>query len=550
VTAEELDRARTRVLKDIDLTLNQSELVGLQLSEYIAKGDWRLFFLHRDQIKQVKIDDVRRVAGAYLKASNRTVGIFLPTGKPERAEIPQAQGADAMLRDYKGEAAVAAGEAFDPSPANIESRTTRSTLPGGLKLALLPKKTRGGTVVAAMTLRYGDEKALMNRETAAELAGGMLLRGTANHTRQQIKDEFDKHKARVSINGGATQATLSVETTRENLPAVLRLAAECLRESTFPDAEFETLRQETLADIETNKSQPQQIAVTAFRRHVSPFPKGDVRYTSTPDEAIADLKAATLPDVKKFYADFYGASAGEVTVVGDFDAKEIGGLAQQLFGGWKSRSAFTRVPNIYKDVPAAHTDFETPDKANAFFFAGVNIAVRDDDPEYAALTLGNYMLGGGFLNSRLAVRIRQKEGLSYGVGSQVQASSLDKSGTFTSFAIYAPQNAAKLEAAYREEIARVLKDGFEAKEIEEAKSGWLQGRQVARSQDAPLARMIGNSLYVNRTLAFDADFEKRVQALTAADIVTALRKHIDPAKISIFKAGDFAKAAAAPPAGK
>jgi zinc protease len=180
----------------------------------------------------------------------------------------------------------------------------------------------------------------------------------------------------------------------------------------------------------------------------------------------------------------------------------------------------------------------------------MNLNVRDDDPDYPALVLGNYMLGGGFLNSRLASRIRQKEGLSYGVGSQFQASALDKSGSFTAFAIYAPENAAKLEAAFREEIARVLKDGFEAKELEEARSGWLQSRQVSRAQDAALARLLAQDLFLSRTLAWDVDLEKKVQALMPAEIAAALRRHISPEKITVIKAGDFAKAGAPAPRSK
>jgi zinc protease len=542
---EEVERARAKIVKNIELTMNSADRVGLQMSEWIGAGDWRLFFLNRDRIRKVTPEDVERAAAAYLKASNRTVGEFIPTAKPERAEIPAAPDVAALLKDYKGDAAIAAGEAFDPSPASIESRTARSALPGGLKLALLPKKTRGATVVAAMTVRYGDEKSLANRSTVAQLTGGVLTRGTARHTRQQIKDEFDRLRARVSISGGPSQAVLTVETTRENLPAVLSLAAECLREPIFPASEFETLKQETLAEIEQGKSEPQQIASTAFRRHLNPYPKGDVRYVSTPEEDLAEVKAATLEDVRKFYADFYGASVGELAIVGDIDAKEAGRLAQDLFGNWKSPRSYTRVPNVYHDVLPAHDSFEAPDKANAFFIAGMNLNVRDDDPDYPALVLGNYMVGGGFLNSRLASRIRQKEGLSYGVGSQFQASALDRSGSFVAFAIYAPENAARLEAAFKEEIARALKDGFEARELEEARSGWLQSRQVSRAQDAALARLLAQDLYLTRTLAWDADLEKKVQALTPADVVSALRRRIDPAKITIVKAGDFAKAGAA-----
>jgi len=543
-TKEEVERARAQLLKEYDLILNNSDRVGLYLSEFIAAGDWRLFFLHRDRIRKMTPEDVARVAANYFKPSNRTLGLFIPTPKPDRAEIPPTPDVVAMLRDYKGDATVAAGEAFDPSPANIESRTARTDV-GGLKLALLPKKTRGGSVVAQMTLRYGDEQSLMNRSTAASLAGAMLMRGTTKHTRQQIQDELDRLKARVRVFGGATQTNVLIETTRENLPAVMHLVAEVLRAPAFAANEFDLLKQEQLAGIEQSRSEPQQIAFTQFNRTLSPYPKGDVRYVSTPDEDVAELNATTLDQIKQFYQDFYGASSGTFTVVGDFDKDEITKLATDLFGSWKSPKPFTRVPNLYKEVAAVNQSFPAPDKANAVFVAGFNLKLRDDNPDYPALVLGNYMLGGGFLNSRLAARIRQKEGLSYGVGSGINVSSLDESGRFQAFAIYAPQNVEKLEAAFKEEIARMLKDGFTAEEVEAAKSGYLQSRQVSRAQDFELAARMNNYLFLGRTLQWDADLEAKIKALTPEQINAAMRRHIDPAKITIIKSGDFAKATAA-----
>lgn len=537
-TAEEVDRARTSLLKNIDLTLNSADRVGLEMSEWIAIGDWRLLFINRDRLRKVTPADVQRVAAAYLKASNRTVALFVPSEKPDRSEIPPAPDVAAIVKDYKGEAAVSEGEAFDPSPANVESRTTRIDI-GGLKLALVPKKTRGKTVVATMTLRFGDEKSLMNRQTAGSLAGDMLMRGTSKHTRQQIQDEFDKLKARASVGGSPTSAFVSIETIRENLPAVLKLAAEILREPSFPATEFEQLKQEELAAIESQRSEPQAAAFVVFSRHMNPYPKGDVRYVSTPDEDIAEVKAATLEDVKKFYSDFYGASAGELAVVGDFDAKEIEKLVADSFAGWKNPHPYSRLVSIYREISPINQQIETPDKANAFFVGGARLNLRDDDTDYPALVLGNYMLGGGFLNSRLAVRIRQKEGLSYGVGSSLNASSLDKNGQFTASAIYAPQNAAKLEAAIKEEIARVLKDGFTAEEVEAAKKGYLQSRQLSRAQDAELARRLASFRFLNRTLTWDAEFEKKVATLTPDEIAGAMRRHIDLSKLTIVKAGDF-----------
>jgi len=546
ITKEEVERARAQILKQIELNLNSSDSVGIELSEWIGMGDWRLLFINRDRLRKITPEEVQRVASTYLKSSNRTLGLFIPTQKPDRAAIPPKPDIVAMVKDYKGDAAAAAGEAFDPSPANIESRTIRPTTPGGLKLALVPKKTRGNTVVANLALHFGDERSLMNRKEAAELAAQMLMRGTAKHTRQQIQDELDKLKARVGVFGSATGATVTIETVRDNLPAVMKLVAEILREPSFPATEFEQLKQEQLAGIEQQISEPTAIAFVAFQRHVRPFPKGHVNYTSALDESVAELKAVTLDEVKKFYADFYGATSGEFVVVGDFDDKELTRLAGELFQNWTSKQPYDRVPEVYKDVAAVNQSLETPDKANAFFVAGENLNVRDDDPDYAALVLGNYMIGGGFLNSRLAVRIRQKEGLSYGVGSQLQAASLDKSGIFVAFAIYAPQNVVKLEAAFKEEMARVLKDGFTAEEVEAAKKGFLQSRQVSRAQDAELARRLTQYRYLNRTLAWDSDLEKKVVALTPEQITSAMRRYIDPSKMTIIKAGDFAKSAGKP----
>lgn len=545
-TAEEVERARTALLKDIDLTLNSVERVGLGLSEWMAMGDWRLFFIQRDRIKDVTPADVQRVATGYLKSSNRTVGLFIPADKPERAEIPSTPDVAALVKDYKGAAAVAEGEAFDPSPENIEKRTRRIELPRGLQLALLPKKTRGETVVASLIFHFGDEESLMNRARAAQLAGQMLMRGTARRTRQQINDEFDRLKARVFVSGGATAATVSIETVRQNFPDVLRLVQEILKEPSFPAQELEQLKQAQLASVEDQRSQPQAIAFLTFNRHVNPYPRGDVRYTATPDEQIEEIKATTLEDAKKFYSDFYGASNAELGVVGDFDADEIAKLAGELFGDWKSPRPYARLVSSYREVTPVNQSFETPDKANAVFLAGQQLNLRDDDPDYPALVLGNYMLGGGFLNSRLAVRLRQKEGLSYGVGSSLSASAQDKVGLFMASAIYAPQNLSRVEAAMADEISRALKEGFTAEEVAAAKSGYLQGQQVNRAQDSFLASRLRSYLHLNRTLVWDAGLEARIQALTAEQIADAMRRRLDPSKLVIVKAGDFAKAAAAP----
>lgn len=547
---EDVERARVSILKSIDLTLKSSERVGLRLSESTADGDWRLFFIYRDRVKAVTAADVQRVASAYLKASNRTTGLFYPTEKPDRAEMPPLTDVPALVKDYKGGEALAVGEAFDPSVENIDKRTTHSALKGGLKLALLPKKTRGATVNVTLSLNMGSEQSLKGLATTRDLAGSMLMRGTLHHTRQQIEDAFDKLKTRASINGGS----VALETDRAGLAAALRLAAEVLREPAFPAGEFETLKQEELAAIEEARNQPDSLAETAYERHMNPFPPDDVRYVAAPEEKIERIKAAGLDAVKAFHKNFYGASSGQLALVGDFDPREMTALAEELFGGWVSSAPFKRIETPWQEIAPVQLSIEAPDKANASMLLGLTIALRDDDADYPAMVLANFMTGGGFLNSRLATRIRQKEGLSYGVDSYFWADSLDKMAIFEAQAIYNPENAGKLEKAFREELARVIESGFTADEVREAKAGWLQSRKVERSQDPRLSQRLARNEYLGRRMAWYGDLEDKVSALTPEQVQRAFVRHILPGKLTLVQAGDFAgakaKAAAPAPAAK
>jgi zinc protease len=542
-TKEDVDRIRTRLLTNIDLQLRNSESIGLTMSEWVSKGDWRLLFLHRDRLRAVTPDDVQRVAKAYLKTSNLTVAEFIPDANPDRATIPPRPDVAAMLKDYKGGEAIAAGEAFDPSPANIESRVRRVKLASGMKVSLLSKQTRGDIVSATIRLHFGTIDRLKGQEAVGALAMQTLMRGTQKKDRQQIQDEFNALKARVNVGGSVTTATVTIETVRANLPAVLRLAAEILREPAFPESEFESIRKLLLTSVDNAKSEPQVLAQIELNRTLRPHPKGDIRAATSPEEEIEEVQKVKLDDARKFYREFVGASNAELSVVGDFDAQEIERLAGELFGSWKSPGAFARVTDPYQKIAPVNRTIDTPDKQNAVFAAGLRLNVSTTDEDYPALVLANYMLGGGFLNSRLATRIRQKDGLSYGISSNLSAASTVKDGTFAVNAIAAPQNVGKVEAAVKEELDRAVSGGFTGEEVAAAKSGWLQSRSVGRSSDGPLAGTLATRDFDEQTLAWDADLEKKVAALTPPQIQDALRRHLTVPALSIVKAGDFRKVA-------
>ncbi|MCF8211890.1 MAG: insulinase family protein [Rhodoferax sp.] len=544
VTEAELRRAQTSALNAFDKALANPVSFGVGLSEAVAQGDWRLYFLRRDRIEKATLAEVQKFAENYLIESNRTYGQFVPIEKPVRAEIPASPDLSALLNNYQGKAAVAQGEAFDPSPTNIEQRTVRLNLPSGAKLAMLSKSNRGNTVNGTIHLRMGDEKSLFGKREVAQVVAQMLLRGTSKLSRQQIADRLDELKAKVTINtADGNTVSIGFETRRAQLPATLQLLRDILRSPSFPASEFEQFRNEWVTGVEEQRRQPDAIAQNELSRHDNPYKKGDVRYSSSFAEQIDAVKAIKLADLKSFHQQFYGASQAQFSVVGDFDPKATQESITSLFGDWKSKAKFARVSVPFRDTKGTSLSFETPDKANAFYIAGIDLPVKDDGPDVQALSLANRVLGGGGLKSRIIDRLRQKDGISYGAGSFLQVSPYEPNGTLGLYAIYAPQNLEKLKLGVAEEVARLLKDGVSEQELADAKSGILQGNLINRSQDGSLASALASQLFQGRTMQFVADNESKIKAATVPDVNAAIQKYLNPAKWVHVYAGDFAAAA-------
>ena len=299
------------------------------------------------------------------------------------------------------------------------------------------------------------------------------------------------------------------------------------------------MREEILAGIDQQKSDPQAIAFLRIDQLTRVYPKSDFRYTSTFDEMTAAVKKMTIEDLKKMYTDFYNSANATVAVVGEFDETKVLASLNSILDKWTSPEKYTRAADNYAKATAQNDKIITPDKKNATMSARLNLTLKDDNGEYPALILGNYMLGGGFLNSRLATRIRQKDGLSYGVGSWLRASALDQSGEFGSYAIYNPENSAKLISAYQEELAKMIKDGFTDAELKDAISGFIQSREKNRSDDGYLVNRLSDYLFLNRTMAFDDAFDKTVAQLNTTRVNDAMKKWIIPAEITIVQVGDF-----------
>ncbi len=547
LSAEEVAQAKQRIANGYENSFANVNAIAMSLTESVAAGDWRLYFLKRDRIAAVTVDDVNRVARTYFKANNRTLARFIPTEQAERVEIATAPSASDALKGYTGKAALAAGETFDPTPANIDARTETFTIGDKLRVSLLPKDTRGDTVIVNATFRFGDIESLKRSpDPAGSAAGAMLMRGTRTMTREQIAQRFETLKTSADVSGGLQNADIALNTKREQLADALALAADVLRNPSFPEAEFEQFRLQAITGLESARKEPGTIAGMAMSEYFDPWPEGHPFAYQSIDETLQRMRALKREDAIAFHRDFYGTTEGEIAIVGDFDPVAVKAQLRTLFGDWRSATPHAPVSTHYTDVAARAVRLETPDKANAVVMARSNLSLNDKDADYPALLVASNVLGGGSLSSRLGDRLRQKEGLSYNVGSSIAADSSregrDDAGVLTIQAIAAPENVTRLDAALREEVARFVRDGITEAELTASVNDLLTQRQQGRASDASVAGLLGRNLYMDRSMAWAADFDAKLKALTVNDVNAAIRKHIKPEALSVFAAGDFAKA--------
>ena len=537
VTAEELERARTKWLKNWEQTFNNPEAIGLVLSESVAQGDWRMFFLARDRVREAKLADVQRVATQRLIADNRTVATYVPTEKPQRAPAPQRFDVAQAMKEFKPAAAASKVEAFAATPANIDARTQRFEA-GGLRAAVVPKGTRGQAVRAVLTLRFGDAASLAGLGEVPDFTAALLDKGTATRSREQVQDRLDQLKTEMAFRSAPGRIDVTISSRREHLADAIALAGDLLRRPSFPADAFDEVRRQALTGIESQRKEPDALAENALARIGNPYPRGDVRHARTFDEMLQDVNAVTLEKVRDFHARFYGAARGEFAAAGDLDVAQVKAALQQAFGDWRAGAPYARVPQPFVAAAPQRQVIATPDKQNATLMAKLPLPLSDRDADYPALSMANYLLGLGG-NSRLWKRIREKEGLSYDVRSSVNWNPREAHSMWNASAIFAPQNGAKVEQAFREELARALRDGFTAQELAEGQRGLLNFRRLSRAQDGGIAATLAGNLDLERSYAYSAQIDEALGKLTLAQVNAALRKYIKPDDLAIVLAGDF-----------
>jgi zinc protease len=441
------------------------------------------------------------------------------------------------MQSFVPQAAAAAVEAFDATPANIDARTQRGSV-GGVKTALLAKPTRGAAVQAVLTLHFGDEQSLFGSGEAGDAVAQLLEKGSTTLTRQQVQDRLAALKTDFRFSAAPGQLSVRISSRRDFLPEAIGLLADLLRRPELSPEALDEWKRQQLTQLERQRKEPGAVAQVALSQIGNPYPRGDVRHARSFDQMAQDIEALTPQKLRDFHSRFYGARSAEFGAAGDLDPAAVERALQSAFGDWNSGAPFTRVPNPFIEVKPAMLTLNTPDKQNADMRVRQFMRITDDHDDYPALMLANHLLGSGG-SSRLWQRIRETEGLSYDVRSRVGWSQHEANSAWQASAIFAPQNRAKVQAAFQEEVARALKYGFNAQQLDEGRTGLLGFRRLSRAQDSSLAAALANNLYLDRSFALSAKVDAALESMTLQQVNAALRKYLKPEDfVSVF-AGDF-----------
>lgn len=543
-TDQDVSRAKAKIIKQIEAVKNNTISYAINLTEIIGAGDYRLGYLYRDAVEKLTKEDIQRVAEKYFRPNNRTVGVFIPSKDEVRVKANEYTDEQllALTKDYKGKALEKEAAPFEASIKNLKQNLVEGKLTNGIKYGLIKKEIKGGKVQASFKFPVSNEKDLTGKNDIAGILAQLLKTGTKTQTKEQIQDKLDQLKSSINFNFSRQTLSVSVNTYKEHFKEVMGILADLLANSTFPENELTKTISEYNTYLESSLNDPQAVAFTEISRITTKYPKGSIFYTPTIQEQIDAFKKIKQAEIVDFYTNFLGGNNGIGSVVGDLDAKTTGEILESTFGKWNSKSKYEIAQPAYFETQKLDKDIITPDKENAVALGRISFKMDRQNPDYPAFVMANEILGsGGFLSARIPMRLREKEGISYGAGSFIDVPITNDAAAWTYYAFLNPTKKNAVETAAKEEIAKALKDGFTAEELKSNLVSWQNERKTRLGVDNTLMELVNTYLQYGIALDDYDQLETKVKALKVDEVNKVLKKYLTLDKMTSIYAGDFNK---------
>lgn len=420
-----------------------------------------------------------------------------------------------------------------PASAQVAKNAVRDNV-GGIDLVVL--KTGVKEVITLRgSLAAGDSLSPDNNPALADLTGGMLDKGTTTRDKFAISQLLGSVGANISFSTGPSALNINAKCLRADLPLVIGLIAEQLRTPAFSPEEFAKLKKQFAGNYRRQLDDTDFRSSDSFTRAI--YPVGHPNRQPASAEILASAEKATLDEVKAFHAKYYGPATLRLVLVGDIDAAAAKAEVAKVFAGW---SGGVRSPTPAPAKPGAvdaarDQNVFMPEKTNVSIIWGQATGLRYGDTDTLALRVGTAALGSGF-TGRLMANVRDKEGLTYGIGSYVAGDTF-VDGDWRISGNFSPEMLEKGLASTKRQLTAWYSEGITDDELARKKTGLAGTYKVGLATTAGMAGTILATLNRDLDLTFVDQYPARVAALTKEQVNGAIKKHLNPEKMVLIKAG-------------
>lgn len=546
VTDDEVERAKSKLIASTKFQRDGSFSVASVINEWIAMGDWTYYVKYEDLIDEINAEDVKRVANTYLNKKTSTVGYFIPEmpgGAARRGASPSPRSEFDTKVYYRA-----------PGTENNEEGITSPTFgqnnePTKVSKSVKEKKVRGIRVITnqtgvedVVTLRgsfeAGDVFNPENNSMVSSLVAEMLDQGTTKRDKFVISEELESMGAQVSFFSGTINTQFFARFLKQDLDKVVAIIAEQLREPAFNADELEKLKKRMAGGLQRQLENTGAMAGGELSRIV--YPNGHPNYSVTVEQQLEDLEKLSVDDLKAFHKKYFGPKSMVVVGTGDVDAKAVQKAIGDAFKGWKGGTTFK---NTAPKAPAStktEKDVYMADKTSVSVNFAIPVGIDSNHPDYNALYLGTYVLGGNF-SARLMSTVRDQEGLTYGINSFVTGATLTD-GHWQVTATFAPDLLDKGIESTMTQLEKWVKNGITAEELEAKKQTVNGSYQVQLATSGGMAAAILSTVNRRKSISYMDKYLEEIDALTLKEVNDAIKKYIGLNRLVIVKAGTIPRA--------
>ncbi|MEH1952074.1 MAG: pitrilysin family protein [Nostoc sp.] len=537
VTSEEVERAKTQLAADVILSNRDITSQAMRLgTDETTVGDYRYTDRYLAAVRLVKPTDVVAVINKYLTKEARTVGFFEPTQK-RITEVADKPHSAQTTENFSPGVPVLFSEVIKYlPPVDLATDAIAQVLPqefkltNGLRILLLPDRSTP-TVTLSGYIQAGTEFDPENKAGLAAFVADNLLNGTKSKDVLTIAKVLGERGASLDFQTYREGVHIEGDSLADDLPILLEILADVVKNSSFPSKELELHRQQTLTDLQQELDEPSEVARRIFVQSI--YPKKHPLHTFPTEESLQQIQRR---DVIDFKAKHYRPDTTVLALVGDFDLDKVRSLIQNKFGDWEvsGKAPTLKYPPVAMPEKIVSVNPVLPDKAQAVTYMGYAGINRYDPRFHAALVL-NQILGGDTLSSRLGAEVRDRQGLSYGIYSSFQAGK--NVGTFLIEMQTSPEDSSKAIASTRQMLQQIHQQGVTALEVETAKRTLISNYNVSLANPEELTdRILMNEVYGLDKVELHS-FTDKIQKVTLAQVNQAARELLHPDRIVVVTAG-------------